>query len=102
MRSNHFRGDFKAAVLTAITVLLLASLSFGQQQINLSAGPANAILPDGKTVPMWGYTCTGVTGTALVSGPQSCAPLNPGGGWSPIVITVPSGQDLTINLTNNL
>src|SRR5437868_13452183 len=100
MRSDLYRGDFKVAVLTAITVLLLAGMSFAQQQINWSAGPANTILPDGRTVPMWGYSCG-----ALVSGSTAtCAALNPAaaGGWSPVVITVPTGQDLTINLTNNL
>ncbi len=34
----------------------------------------------------------------------TCAALNPSAGasWSPVVITVPTGQALTINLTNNL
>src|ERR1700736_2660717 len=89
----------------AASVLLLASgASFAQQQINLSARPTTAALPDGSTVPTWGYSCTplatGVTSTA------TCAPLNPAattpGTWSPVVITVPTGQGLQINLTNNL
>src|SRR6266550_4339445 len=36
----------------------------------------------------------------------ACAALNPAsaavGGWSPVVITVPTGQGLTVNLTNSL
>src|SRR5215472_2864214 len=55
---------------------------------------------------MWGYSC----GTAVATNPApaaSCLPLSssptvPLGAWSPVIITVPTGQDLTINLTNNL
>jgi hypothetical protein len=95
MRSNYLKATLKTAVL-AVTVLLLgASLAVGQQ-INLTAGPANLITPDGATIPMWGYTCddpgTGAT----------CAALNPGAPWSPVVITVPTGSTLNIQLTNNL
>jgi hypothetical protein len=47
---------------------------------------------------MWGYTCTVESGSST-----TCANLNHGAtGWSPVVITVPAGQDLTIKLTNNL
>ena len=27
------------------------------QSVNLTAGPHTLILPDGNSVPMWGYTC---------------------------------------------
>ncbi|MBV8092110.1 MAG: hypothetical protein JO110_02540, partial [Acetobacteraceae bacterium] len=77
----------------------------GQQQINLSAGPTAIALPDGTQVPMWGYTC----GAAVSGSTATCAALNPnaGGGWSPVIITVPTGTasapaSLQINLTNNL
>jgi hypothetical protein len=72
-------------------------------------------MPDGSAVPMWGLTCGGVTGTPLQSGAPSttCAALNPTantsspnvtstGLWSPVVITVPTGEDLNIALANNL
>jgi hypothetical protein len=75
-------------------------MASAQQQINLSAGPTQAILPDGSVVPMWGYNCG-----ALVSGSTAtCTAANPAAGvnWSPVIITVPIGQDLQINLTNNL
>ena len=57
-------------------------------------------MPDGSLVPMWGYRCgSAVTGsTADLRGSESEDPA----GWSPVVITVPTGQGLTINLTNNL
>jgi len=48
---------------------------------------------------MWGYRCD----TAVAGAIGTCANLNPTAtSWSPVVITVPTGQDLTINLTNNL
>ena len=57
-------------------------------------------MPDGSIVPMWGYSC----GAVVTGSTATCAALNPAaaGGWSPVVITVPTGADLTINLTNNL
>src|SRR6266853_679944 len=98
MRSVHFKsGSLKSAL--AATVLLLGSgAAFGQ--VSLTATPLPTTLPDGRTVAMWGYTC----GTS--SGAATCAALNPtvalAGGWSPVVITVPTGQDLSVTLTNNL
>ena len=98
MRSNYLK-TLKTAVL-AITVLLLgANLSLAQQQINLTAGPSSITLSDGSAVPMWGYSC----GAAVDGSTASCAKLNPAAaGWSPVVITIPTGQGLTVNLTNNL
>jgi hypothetical protein len=57
-------------------------------------------MPDGTSVPMWGYSC----GTVVSGSTATCAAsnLSAGTGWSPVVITVPTGQGLTINLTNNL
>jgi hypothetical protein len=96
MRSNYLK-TLKTAVLAISVLLLGASVSFAQQ-VYLTAGAANAPLPDGSSVPMWGYTCSGA-----VVAPVTCSALNPnaGTGWSPIVITTPPGS-LTINLTNNL
>jgi hypothetical protein len=100
MRTNDFKTTLRAAVLGIGIFLLAVGISFGQQQINLTAGPSTATLPDGSRVPMWGYSCdaTQVLGTLA-----TCAKLNPAAtGWSPVIITVPTGQDLQINLTNNL
>jgi hypothetical protein len=93
----------KAAVLVTALLLMVAVSGFGQQNINLSAAPTTTMLPDGTTVPMWGYFC----GTAVSGSTATCAALNPASTtspptWSPVVITVPTGQGLTINLTNNL
>jgi Bacterial Ig-like domain (group 3)/Bacterial Ig domain len=69
-----------------------------EQVITLSAGPSALTLPDGSTVPMWGYTC----GAPVVNSGATCRALNPNAAWSPVVITVPFGRDLEIELTNNL
>src|SRR5450631_771945 len=93
----------------AALVLLLASNASQAQTVNLTAAPTSTTLPDGQSVPMWGYHCVDAG-----SNGATCAAANPavqtaGTGWSPIVITVPyvgtataSSTKLTINLTNNL
>jgi len=100
MQTNHLRATLKAAVPLAGLLLFAAVAAFGQQQVNLTAGPAIATMPDGSAIPMWGYSC----GAVVTGSTATCAASNPGAGtgWSPVVITVPTGQGLTINLTNNL
>jgi len=58
-----------------------AVAAFGQQQVNLTAGPATITLPDGSQVPMWGYSC----GSIVLGSTATCAKLNAGRGpgvWS--------------------
>jgi hypothetical protein len=105
MRTSDFKGKgiLKAAVLAALILLFGAGASFAQQTINLTAAPTTTVLPDGSTVPMWGYFC----GAPVIGTTATCAALNPASvappaTWSPVVITVPTGQALTINLTNML
>ena len=98
MRFNHLKSTLKTAVLVTTFLLLGAGLTVAQVTVNLTAGPSSATLPDGSVVPMWGYSCDG-------SAPANCRALNGSTSasvWSPVVITVPTGQNLTINLTNNL
>ncbi len=101
MRTNDSKA-IRLLALRAVTILSFAAVAAsGQQQINLTAGPANATMPDGSVVPMWGYGC----GTAVTGSTATCAALNKAAtGWSPVVITVPTGAagGLTINLTNSL
>src|SRR5215472_19340828 len=98
MRSVHYKSAPVKSALAATVLLLGSGAAFGQ--VSLTATPLPTALPDGTTVAMWGYTC----GTS--TGPATCAALNPAvasaGGWSPVLITVPTGQDLSITLTNNL
>src|SRR5712692_8544762 len=114
MRMNNLKAILKAALRVACILPFAAVVAFGQQTVNLTAAPTTTTMPDGTVVPMWGYTCVplavGVVSTA------TCNPLNPNApvavpatlttpavpGWSPVVITVPTGQALTINLTNSL
>src|SRR5205807_2540667 len=115
MRTSHFKANaiMKAAVLAASILLFGVSASFGQQTVNLTAAPTTTTLPDGTTVPMWGYFC----GTAVATDPApaaTCGALNPSSvstvatvpsTWSPVMITVPyvpGATSLTISLTNNL
>src|SRR5215469_11267408 len=105
MQTKHFKAILKNAA-RVLAMLPFAAAAFGQQTINLTAGPTTTTMPDGKTVPMWGYSC----GTAVTGSTATCAALNPAaataGTWSPVVITVPAASAgataLTINLTNNL
>ncbi len=96
MRFNFLKATLKNALSGATVLLLGAGMTVAHAQVSLTAAPTTLTMPDGTVVPMWGYSCT-ATGTA------TCAKLNPtAAGWSPVVITVPTGQDLTINLTNDL
>jgi hypothetical protein len=105
MHINSLKAIIKTAVRGATVLLLGVGAAGAQQQINLTAAPTTATLPDGSSVPMWGYSC----GTAASGSAATCAPLNPAaagtpGIWSPVVITVPTTATggLQINLTNSL
>lgn len=99
---THDSNAIRLLALRAASILSFAAvMAFGQQQINLTAGPTSLTLPDGSTVPMWGYSC----GAVEAGSTATCAKLNPAAaGWSPIVITIPTSAagGLSINLTNGL
>jgi hypothetical protein len=91
------------ALLAAAVLLSAAGAVQAQDAVNLTAAPSSTTLSDGSTVPMWGYSC----GPAVVGSNATCLQLNPGVlGWSPVVITVPTGAGglgaLQVNLTNSL
>jgi hypothetical protein len=95
MRSNYLKLALTTAV-SAVAILFGASASVAQS-VSLTAGPTSITLPDGKNVPMWGYGCVASSGGA------SCVASNPtAAGWSPVLITAPTGSTLSVNLTNNL
>ena len=99
MRANILKLIKHAAATTLFAFLLANGASFADQ-VNLTAGPATATLPDGTAVPMWGYSCDA---TQVAGSTVTCAKLNPNASaWAPVVITVPTGTDLTVKLTNNL
>src|SRR3989440_4771058 len=107
MRAIHFKASLIRSGLAAAVLLGAATASYAQTTVGLTAAPTQAVLPDGQSVPMWGYTCGTVT-----AGTGTCVAANPNAGanWSPVVITVPytesapgiSSTILTISLTNNL
>ena len=70
MRSKLLKTATRALPLASL--LLATGLSFAQQQVNLTAGPAGITLPDGNGVPMWGYTC----GAIVAGSTATCAPLS--------------------------
>ena len=76
--------------LAASVLLLATGLAMAQSAVTLTAEPKNTTLPDGQTVPMWGYTCGAVSGTGV-----SCMATNGTAQsstvWQPPLITVPSG-----------
>jgi hypothetical protein len=111
MRFFNFKSATLKSALAATFLLSASGAALAQQAINLTAAPASAALSDGSLVPMWGYQCGTLTGGAatcaalnksVVKTPASSIAGDVTSGWSPIVITVPTGQDLQINLTNNL
>ena len=89
------RSRFQRA-LTIFSLLIPAFVApkYGTAQaaattttVNLTAQRMSLSLPDGKTAPMWGF----------------CASASCSGQWTPgPTITVPSGNQLTITLTNKL
>src|SRR3974390_2723579 len=72
------------AVVAGCMILGFAEAAFGQQLINLSAGPATTTMPDGTVIPMWGYTC----GAAVTGSTATCAPLS---GANPTTSAAASG-----------
>src|SRR5207237_8321443 len=98
MPSNIFTSRLIKSGLAASVFLLASGASFAQQ-VNLTAAQTSVTLPDGSTVPMWGYSCS-----AAAVAPATCAALNPNAPpatWSPVAITVPAGA-LPISLTHSL
>jgi len=100
MRANTPKAILTKSALAIFALLLTSSAAIADSFVNLTAAPTSITLPDGQTVPMWGYTCAGATALPATN---PCAPSNPnpGAGWSPVVITVPPGN-MTIYLTNSL
>src|SRR6266436_8660954 len=119
MRSNYLKATLKAAIFAVTVLLLTAGFASAQSVVNLTAAQQSTTFPDGNTVPMWGWTCGGVTGTtttATAAGGATCTSLtystagtlNPQTSvttWQPPLIVVPyvaTGTSLIINLTNTL
>jgi len=111
MRVNYLKATLKTVCL-GIIILLCVAAGSAQVTVNLTATRQTVLMPDGTTVPMWGWQCTnnvlnGTTTTTGVPGGGTCSALNGtvqtgGAVWQPPLITVPTGTGLTITLTDNL
>jgi hypothetical protein len=114
MRTFNSKSAMLKSALAATVLLLGSGAALAQTVVNLTAAPATAIMSDGTPVPMWGYTCAAASTNCSALNPAvqaantaAAGPTPPvgyafGSAWSPVLITVPTGQSLTINLTNNL
>jgi hypothetical protein len=120
MQTNNSKSATFLKSVLAASVLLLGGGAALAQQVKLTAAASNAAMPDGTAVPMWGYTCgaapiggssatcsalnraVAAAQAAVAAGAATTAQAALAQSWSPVIITVPSGQDLTINLTNSL
>jgi FtsP/CotA-like multicopper oxidase with cupredoxin domain len=95
----------KSVVRAIVSVSLLAAAgaaAAATTTVNLTAQRMTATLPDGKTVPMWGY-CKGTDQSATPISPNPCPAPAATAAWAPgPTITVTSGDTLTINFSNSL
>jgi len=74
INDSKSKTTLKAAVLVSVFLLFASATGFGQQVVNLLAGPATTTMPDGTVLPMWGYSCQALA--AGVSSSATCAPLS--------------------------
>src|SRR4029077_14172223 len=109
MRTNYLKVTLNAAIL-AVIILLAAGVS-SAQVVNLTASQQTVVLPDGNSVPMWGWTCGTVTQGTTVGTSCTALTYNTATGtlnaqtggtiWQPPLIVVPSvpttGASLIIN-----
>ncbi len=83
----------KATLWTVFAVAMLAApgvASAATTTVNLTAQRMNTTMPDGASVPMWGYCTTGACTAAWAPGPAI------------VIANDPAGNTLEINLTNSL
>lgn len=105
MNSNLFKSVLLRMAAAAALSAAAAGSALADGVVTLQASPATTTLPDGRTVPMWGYTCGDVLAASAPSTGAACTAANGaaqnGVTWQPPLIKVPAGK-LTINLVNNL
>jgi hypothetical protein len=102
MRSNYPTAITKTLLVGMILLLSRVSCSAQAVTVGLTATQQTAFMPDGNTVPMWGWQCDSVSALAKTCLALTGTPQAGGAIWQPPLIVVPTGVGLTINLTNNL
>jgi hypothetical protein len=101
MSSSVLKTTLLKSGVAACVLLLASGVAMAQSVVTLTATPTSIVLPDGQTVPMWGYVCGASSGTGVTcTAPNGTAQVS--GTWQPPLITVPSSQSLTITLNNAL
>jgi hypothetical protein len=105
MSNRIMKKSIVSAIVTS-SMLLLSNWALADSAVTLTASPTSTTLPDGQTIPMWGYTCGDSLATPVASVNATCSSMKgvaqSGATWQPPLITVPSGQTLTITLINKL
>jgi hypothetical protein len=96
----------KTVLIGAGSLLLALGAAHAQVAVNLTAARTSTTMPDGNIIPMWGWSCGTVTGTGAACTQTNGQPQTLSAGltttWQPPLITVPTGQSLTITLSNQL
>jgi FtsP/CotA-like multicopper oxidase with cupredoxin domain len=92
---NASQTTSKFCRMPALLALVLPLVAGNAAAItyDLVAMPFNKAMPDGTSVPMWGYALDGTSCTA-----PPCLPSVPG----PALVVPPGDTSLTVNLANNL
>src|SRR5438309_2094851 len=110
MGSNTTKPLLLKAGLAASAFLVASSAALAAT-VQLTAAPRAVTLPDGQSVPMWGYICGDAVGPSVLpfgtaSAGATCTAMNgsrqTSATWQPPLITVPVNSTLTINLVNKL
>ena len=67
MNSNFFKSMLLQAAAVATLSAAAVSSAMADGVVTLQASASTTTLPDGRTVPMWGYTCGDVLATSAPS-----------------------------------
>jgi FtsP/CotA-like multicopper oxidase with cupredoxin domain len=89
---KHLRGVIAIALAVSGLALIGSSATAAPVAIDLCASDGTAPLPGGGTVPIWGFGIPSTPGDCSTATPSLPGP----------VLTVNEGDDVTINLTNDL
>src|SRR5438105_10781086 len=111
MKTQH--DLVKRALLAGIALLATVGVAQAQNSVTLTAARQTALMPDGASVPMWGWVCStttapvGATCTQTNGAAQTVPATGTSTLWQPPLIRVPTAvapatTGLTITLTNTL
>ena len=90
MKSIYSQMILRSVLSVSMLMMAGTSMAATTTTVNLTAQRMSSVMPDGNTVPMWGYCTTGSCTAAWAPGPTITIPYDA------------SGTNLQINLQNNL